>query len=98
MSKQLNLPQRYAFSALEKRGVSIKECAAEIGCHKSTLYRELKRNATKTGRYNPDKAQEMANERKERIVTNSSLKPGVLREALRLLREEQWSPRQIQAI
>lgn len=37
----------------------------------------------------------MAMERRERIVTNSRLKPGVMTRALRLLKEEQWSPRQI---
>ncbi len=34
-------------------------------------------------------------ERRECVVTNSALKPGVLRNALRLLREKRWSPEQI---
>lgn len=34
-------------------------------------------------------------ERRERIVTNSMLKPGVLKRSLTLLKTEQWSPRQI---
>lgn len=34
-------------------------------------------------------------ERRGRIVKNSALKPGVHKQALTLLREEQWSPRQI---
>ena len=61
----------------------------------STIQRELTRNRTKTGKYNPVSANEMAKERRERIVTNSALKPGVLQRALRLLREKRWSPEQI---
>lgn len=61
----------------------------------STISRELRRNRTKTGRYNPRVAHEMAMERRERVVSNSALKPGVLDRALRLLREKRWSPEQI---
>lgn len=95
MSKPLTLEQRYVISALLKRNVPKIEIAKEIGCDKSTIYREINRNACKDGHYSPSKAHEMAIERRERIVTNSALKPGVLSKALTLLREEQWSPRQI---
>lgn len=61
----------------------------------STIQREFNRNKTKTGRYNPKTAHEMAMERRERIVTNHALKPGVLRKAIRLLIEKRWSPEQI---
>ena len=60
----------------------------------STISRELRRNRTKTGRYNPRAANEMAMERRERIVRNTSLKPGVLAKAMKLL-EKRWSPEQI---
>lgn len=40
----------------------------------------------------------MATERRERIVTNSRLKPGVMDTALKLLKEEQWSPRRISGV
>ena len=60
----------------------------------STISRELRRNRTKTGRYNPRTANEMALERRERIVRNTSLKPGVLAKAMKLL-ERRWSPEQI---
>ena len=62
---------------------------------KSTISRELSRNRTKTGRYNPGLAQEMAMERRERVVRNNALRPGVLDKALRLLKEKRWSPEQI---
>ncbi len=37
-----------------------------LGVHKSTIYRELKRNVTKTGRYNPNFANELVEEGEER--------------------------------
>ena len=61
----------------------------------STISRELKRNRTKRGSYNPKLADEMARERSERVVLNSALKPGVLQRAIALLEEKRWSPEQI---
>ena len=61
----------------------------------STIQREYHRNKTKTGKYNPVLANEMAMERRERIVTNSALKPGVLSRAIKLLKEKRWSSEQI---
>lgn len=95
MSKPLTREQRYVISTLLKRKVSPKEIAKEIGCHVSTIYRELNRNGCKDGHYSPALAHEKAMERRERIVSNSALKPGVLNRALALLRDEQWSPKQI---
>ncbi len=95
MSKQLTIEQRYIISTLLKRKVSLSEIAKETGRHISTIYREINRNACKNGHYSPALAQEKAKERRERIVTNSALKPGVLKRAIDLLRQEQWSPRQI---
>lgn len=61
----------------------------------STISRELKRNRTKTGRYNPKLADEMAREKRERIVRNTAIKSGVLELAIKLLKEKRWSPEQI---
>ena len=60
----------------------------------STISRELRRNRTKTGRYNPRLANNMTMERRERIVRNTSLQPGVLAKAMKLLKKH-WSPEQI---
>lgn len=54
----------------------------------STISRELRRNRTKRGSYNPEVADEMAQERSERVVHNSALKPGVLQQAIALLVEK----------
>ncbi len=61
----------------------------------STVCRELKRNRNKRGGYSPGLANEMAKERRERIVRNTALKPGVLERAMKLLVEKRWSPEQI---
>lgn len=61
----------------------------------STISRELRRNRSKTGKYNPKTAHEIAMEKRERIVRNTALKPGVLERALKLLRQKRWSPEQI---
>lgn len=78
------------------------EAAAENGTEPpakrrspSTVSRELQRNLTKRGRYNPKTAHEMAMERRERVVRNTALKPGVLETAIKLLKEKRWSPEQI---
>ena len=95
MYKQLTSEQRYVISALLNREVSKKEIAKEIGCNVSTIYREIKRNKCKRGYYSPQIAHENAMIRRERIVTNGRTPGDVIRRALKLLREEQWSPRQI---
>ena len=61
----------------------------------STISRELRRNRTKTGKYNPKTAHEMAMERRERIVRNTALKPGIIEKAPVLLRKKRRSPEQI---
>lgn len=78
-----------------------KEAALDMGLPipkpraASTIQRECNRNKTKTGKYNPKRAHEYAMIRRERIVSNSALKPGVLQRALKILKEKQWSPEQI---
>ena len=60
--KQLDQEQRYVFGRLLKAGKSQEEIATAVGCHKSTVSRELNRNVAKRGRgakeYDPNKAQQ----------------------------------------
>jgi len=49
--KQLSLEQRSQLQLLLKMGISKKKLAEELGVHRSTVYRELKRNAKKDGGY-----------------------------------------------
>ena len=46
---QLTEPQRYQISSLKKMGHSRTEIAENIGVHKSTISRELKRNRGQRG-------------------------------------------------
>lgn len=94
MYKQLISEQRSQIFALLQTKTPKKIIAQIVGVSLSTIYREIKRNQNKTGGY-AHNAHEMAMERRERIVTNSAVKPEVLKEAIRLLKEKQWSPRQI---
>jgi IS30 family transposase len=76
-------------AALKGEQAPVKKKAA------STIGRELNRNRNKRGGYSPGLAHEMAMERRERIVRNTALKPGVLARAMKLLVEKRWSPEQI---
>jgi IS30 family transposase len=60
---QLTREQRYQIYALKKADPSQTEMASIIGCHKSTISRELSRNGGQRG-YRPRQAQELALSRK----------------------------------
>lgn len=93
--KHLTSEQRYVISALKKRGETLEIIGKELGVHKSTISRELKRNCTKTGKYTPHHAQEYANERKERFKHNRSFTHEVENRCIYYLIHEQWSPDEI---
>ena len=63
----LTQEQRYQISALLKTKTSYSEISRIIGCNKSTISRELKRNTGKRG-YRPKQAHELAIKRKARNV------------------------------
>lgn len=91
----LTKEQRYVIASLYKRGVRKKEIAEEIGVHKSTISRELKRNASKTGKYHPEKAEMYAKERKERFIFRRKFTKAIEHHIRDYLVQEQWSPEQI---
>ncbi len=66
MYKHLISTQRSQIFAYKQCGKSPEFIARAIGVHISTVYRELARNCNKRGGY-ANNAQEMADERKERI-------------------------------
>ena len=73
MYKQLTSEQRYAISVLPQTGTSIKMIAERLGASVSTISRELRRNSSKRGGYNPKLAHTMVLEHRERISRNSCL-------------------------
>ena len=67
MYKQITQEERYTIKVLLKQGYSHSEIASELGRHRSTVSRELRRNTqTGTGRYYGNIAQEKAVARRRR--------------------------------
>ena len=95
MYHQLTREQRYAIYLGLQEGKSREAIVRQIKVHPSTVGREIKRNPTRLGRYSWRVAQETADLRKERLPGNRGVDRNVLEEALRLLKTEDWSPRQI---
>jgi IS30 family transposase len=97
--RQLTREERYTISALRQAGKSVAEMARILGRHRSTIYRECKRNATVhvlrgLTVYCPSKAQQRRNgrlRRSRRGCHHSSEQYAVIRHLL----HQQWSPEQI---
>ena len=52
---------------LKKEGLAVKDIAMRLGKHKASIYREIKRNTSRKLGYLPDRANEMAKKRKNRL-------------------------------
>ncbi|ELB2803425.1 IS30 family transposase [Vibrio alginolyticus] len=90
--QQLTEGRRYQISALLERGISVSEIAKTVQCHRSTVYRELKRGC-KGSIYCPNKAQMLSI--KKRITARKYRIPQERVDFIRLLLEADWSPEQI---
>jgi IS30 family transposase len=90
---QLTQGQRYQIYAFLKAGFYQTEIAFEIGVHKSTISREIKRNRGKKG-YRPKQAHLMANERHQRARKHIKMTPEVINLVEGLLCQD-FSPDQI---
>jgi len=89
---QLNEIQREELFELLQSGNGKLQIAEKLGCHKSTIYRELGRNKCRVG-YLPDRAQKMSNARRTKplkIERNPDLKNEIVSHL-----EAGWSPEQI---
>lgn len=89
---QLAREQRYQIYALMKAGHNQSQIAIVVGCHKSTISRELRRNRGLKG-YRPFQADELAIDRqceayRSRIAWKTWLQ-------VELLLRQDWSPEQI---
>ena len=93
--RQLNAEERSALAALRRVGLSQAEIARELGRHRSTVWRELKRNAAPhDGWYRAGRAEERAVARRKRSRRNSQFGEAEIGRVEELLREE-WSPEQV---
>jgi IS30 family transposase len=90
--RQLTQEQRYQIYALMKAGFNHTQIAAEIGVHKSTVSREVRRNQGQRG-YRPKQAQELAAARLEQRIRRR-ITPETWQQVELLLRQE-WSPAQV---
>lgn len=91
--RQLTPEQRYQIWASLRMRMKRSEIAREIGVHRSTVTRELKRNESGRWKYNPSRAERFARERHERKPKHCIDEGTWAR--VRSLLELQWSPEQI---
>ena len=90
--KQLAREQRYQINVLQRAGHNQTAIATLIGCHKSTISRELRRNRGRKG-YRHYQADEMAYDRQCEAY-RSRIAWQTWQQVERLLRQD-WSPQQI---
>jgi len=90
--RQLAREQRYQIYALMRAGHNQTRIATLVGCHKSTISRELRRNRGLKG-YRPYQADELAYDRQCEAY-RSRIAWQTWQQVERLLRQE-WSPEQI---
>ena len=95
MYHQLTSEQRSQIFAYLQDGIARKIICERIGISQSTLCRELKRNCGKHGKYTWQLAHQKAMERRERICVNRRTPSWIVNKALKLLRDNDWSPEQI---
>ena len=88
---QLTYQQRYHIYTFMKAGFCQSEIAREIGVHKSTVSREVRRNQGKRG-YRPKQAQQLATNRRDKIQPRITDRDWRMIEELICL---DWSPEQI---
>jgi len=92
--RQITSGERYAISALRRRGLSARQIAAELGRAHTTVSRELRRNLSSQGRYTPIKANQKCRGRRTKSRRNARIRPetwGIVERYVRL----DWSPEQV---
>ena len=93
--RQLNAEERSALAALRSLGLNKAEIARQLGRHRSTVGRELKRTAAPhDGWYRSGRAHQRAHARRYRSRRNSQFGREEWARVEELLREE-WSPEQV---
>jgi len=96
MASHLNLQEREFLYRLKKQGLSNTEIAKLMGRDRSTIYRELQRNAGQRG-YRPQQAQRLAQERRQSCRRAHKLEDPEVHQYVRERIEVLWSPDQIAA-
>ena len=93
--KHLSITESEKILFFSAMGLTLSQIATEIGRDKSTVSRELKRNA---GEYSPSKAQARYRRRRKKSCRHKLLaKPEIFALVKKLFLELHWSPEQIAA-
>jgi transposase, IS30 family len=93
--RHLTQQQRFIIQDLCGLGKTFRAIAEEIGVHRTTVSRELKRNCNLKGGYKALGAQSYTNERRKQIHEYSRKIDGALEELVIEKLKEAWSPEQI---
>ena len=91
---QITQGERYQIAAYRAAGFGAAAIATQLGRHRSTIVRELRRNRTSRGRYVPDAANRMAVARRTASRRKQRLPPAAWAQVWWLL-TRRWSPEQI---
>jgi len=94
MADHITLVERQFLYRLKKEGKSRAEIAALLGRHRSTVYRELKRNTGRRG-YRPKQAQRLAAKRRQACRRPRKMEDAKLHQYVQERLEKRWSPDQI---
>lgn len=87
--------QRIELATLHRNGYSVSNISKQLKLHRSTVYRELKRNSRPRGSYDSYYANNLAEMRKERFSKNRKLTSQMITFIKEKLENHQWSPEQI---
>lgn len=100
--RQLSQEQRYIIDRLLKQGSTQQQIAMALGCHKSTVSREIARNTPNRGRnakkYDPVKAQVKTEKRHRQKNKRKSFSPEMKESVARQLCNEKLSPELISVL
>ncbi len=92
--KQLTFEQRYTIQSMLSQHIALPSIAQAIGCHLSTLYREIKRNSRPRGSYKASYAHRLALERRKEGHYKTIFDERMKKRVKQFIKKE-WSPEQI---
>lgn len=93
--RHLTRDERNVIYRMQFQGYSDAEIARCLGCHRSTIGRECKRNANVEGRYDPGNAQARTNSRRRAHLRRPKTGDPRLMEYVEERLRQRWSPEQI---
>ncbi len=93
---QITSDERHAIAALRRAGHTIPEIARNLGRHRTTIWRELRKNRRWDGRYSAFRADQICRARRSRSRRNEQFTDQDW-SLVQCLLEQKWSPEQIAA-